>query len=158
FDADTVLRLASRAPIVQTSVASGRRRVAADLEAPQFVDQRRATELQQPGRLTLVPTSLFEAADDEVPLELRDDGDEIDALVGNRHGEGRLRLVGLPDLLRKLRHAYFRACAAHRDGVLHGVFELADIARPRMVHEGTQRLLRDGLARKAVGLTRTTDE
>ena len=81
--------------------------------------------------------AVLQAAQNQLAFELRHDRREVDAFVGNRDRRARAcDRARRADVVRQRRRADDPLrLAAHRDGVLDGVLELTDVARPRVVHQ-----------------------
>jgi hypothetical protein len=107
----------------------------------QLVDERRATEIQQPRGLALVAAGLFETPQNEVAFELRDHTAEVQPLVGNRDAWVEVFHAWTANLFRKRFEADVFVRAAHHHCVLDRVLELAHVSWPVIGHQQAERFL-----------------
>ena len=113
-------------------------------EALQLLDERRALQVQQLRRLSLVAAGALERLLDQRQLDVRDVLLEVEAFVWKRTAR-RTRpaaLTGVRISERQILHLDLRPALAEGNRSLDDVLELPDVARPVIRHQPAHAFLR----------------
>src|SRR5688572_15091438 len=100
------------------------------LKSLQLLDESRAFEIQQARGLPFISTGAFERALNQLALDMGHEGDEIDAVLGERDRRRHRRRVDADELRRQVSDIDLRSAHTERHGALYGVLELPHVTGP----------------------------